>query len=88
VRELDAQVGEIKRMFVRPAWRRKGIARMILSELERHARKRGYQRLRLETAAGQPEAIALYGSSAYARIPSFGEYIGNPASICFEKRLR
>jgi len=36
---------------------------------------------------GQPEAIGLYRSAGYVDIPSFGEYIGNPASMCFEKRL-
>jgi putative acetyltransferase len=88
VRQLTLDVGEIKRMYVRPAWRRRGIARMLLAELERHARNKGYVLLRLETASGQPEAIALYQSAGYVAIPPFGEYVGNPVSVCFDKGLR
>jgi len=87
VRELEPAVGEVKRMFVQPAWRRHGVAREILAALEAHAEKCGYVALRLETASGQSEAISLYRSAGYVDIPLFGEYIGNPASICFEKRL-
>jgi len=87
VRELEPGVGEIKRMFVQPAWRRRGLARQLLAALEAHARKLGYVALRLETALGQPEAIGLYRSAGYVDIPPFGEYVGNPVSVCFEKRL-
>jgi putative acetyltransferase len=55
--------------------------------LEAHAGKLGYVALRVETGLGQPEAIGLYRSAGYVDIPPFGEYIGNPASVCFEKRL-
>jgi GNAT superfamily N-acetyltransferase len=86
-RELEPSIGEVKRMFVRPAWRRRGVARQILAALEIHARKCGYVALRLETGSGQPEAISLYRAAGYVDIPPFGEYTGNPASLCFEKRL-
>jgi putative acetyltransferase len=55
--------------------------------LEIQARKLGYTALRLETASGQPEAIGLYRSAGYVDIPPFGEYTGNPVSVCLEKRL-
>jgi GNAT superfamily N-acetyltransferase len=87
VRELEPSVGEVKRMFVQPAWRRRGVARQILAALETHARNWGYVALRLETGSGQPEAINLYRAAGYVDTPPFGEYIGNPASVCFEKRL-
>lgn len=87
VRELEPGVGEVKRMFVQPAWRRRGVARQLLAALEAHAGKLGYVALRVETGLGQPEAIGLYRSAGYVDIPPFGEYIGNPASVCFEKRL-
>lgn len=87
VRELEPGVGEIKRMFVQPAWRRRGVARQLLAALEAEARKLGYVALRLETALGQPEAICLYRSAGYVDIPPFGEYMGNAVSVCFEKRL-
>jgi GNAT superfamily N-acetyltransferase len=87
VRELEPGVGEVKRMFVHSAWRRRGVARQLLAALETQARKLGYVALRLETALGQPEAIGLYRSAGYIGIPPFGEYLGNPASVCFEKLL-
>ena len=87
VRELEASVGEVKRMFVQPSWRRRGVARQILAALETDARECGYVALRLETGSGQPEAIGFYQAAGYVHIPPFGEYVGNPASVCFEKRL-
>jgi ribosomal protein S18 acetylase RimI-like enzyme len=63
------------------------VARQILAALETYARQCGYVALRLETASGQPEAIGLYQAAGYVGIPPFGEYVGNPASMCFEKRL-
>jgi GNAT superfamily N-acetyltransferase len=74
-------------MFVQPAWRGRGVARQLLAALESEARNLGYVTLRLETALGQPEAIGLYQSAGYVDTPPFGEYIGNPVSVCFEKRL-
>jgi GNAT superfamily N-acetyltransferase len=87
VRELDPLVGEIKRMFVRPGHRGRGIARRVLSALEAHAAALGYTTLRLETGDRQPEALGLYKSAGYRAIIPFGEYVGNPFSRCFEKRL-
>ena len=87
VRELEPGVGEVKRMFVVDEWRGRGVARQILSALESRARERGYVTLRIETGKGQPEAISLYRSAGYADIPPFGDYVGNPVSVCFEKRL-
>lgn len=86
VRTLAAELGEVKRMYVVPAARRRGIARRILSELEQVARDLGHVRVRLDTNAVQPEAVALYHACGYAEIP---DYNGNPfATHWFEKRLR
>ena len=87
VRELEPGVGEVKRMFVAPEWRGRGIARRILEALEAEARARDMVAIRIETGSGQPEAISLYRSAGYADIPPFGDYVGNPVSVCFEKRL-
>jgi putative acetyltransferase len=87
VRELESGVGEVKRMFVLPAWRQRGVARQILAALEVQARNLNYATLRLETGSGQPEAISLYQSAGYVAIPPYGEYAGNSVSRCFEKRL-
>ena len=87
LRRLDPDVGEIKRMFVVPEFRGRGIARRILAALESEARRAGHSRVRLETGTRQPEAIALYRSAGYAEIPAFGEYVGNHFSVCFEKSM-
>jgi putative acetyltransferase len=88
LRFLAAGVGEIKRMFVLPEFRGKGIARAILSALEARAVELGWDSVRLETGTKQPEAISLYKSAGYAGILSFGEYADNPMSVCFQKALR
>ena len=85
LRRLDEQMGELKRMFVSPEARRRGIARRLLVEVERFARQFGYKIIRLETGTLQPEAQGLYQSLGYHRIPSFGSYVHDPTSICFEK---
>jgi GNAT superfamily N-acetyltransferase len=86
-RRLDESAVEIKRMYVRPSHRGRGLARRILAELESRARAAGAARLVLETGVRQPEAIALYRSEGFTRIEPFGEYIGDALSRCFEKRL-
>jgi GNAT superfamily N-acetyltransferase len=87
VRLLEPGVGEIKRMFVEASFRGRGIAPQILGKLEAAAQEAGCQVLRLETGPRQPEAIKLYESSGYLPIPRFGEYVDDPLSMCFEKRL-
>jgi len=87
VREIDARVGELKRMFVVPERRGQGLSRALLSALEAGARQEGYATLRIETGTRQHEAVALYRSAGYADIAPFGIYAGNPHSVCFEKHL-
>ena len=87
LRPLGEGTIEVKRMFVRREWRGRGIARAVLRHLERRAADLGYRTVRLETGRCQPEAIALYASSGYERIPGYGDYASNPMSVCFEKRL-
>jgi GNAT superfamily N-acetyltransferase len=86
-RWLDERVTEIKRMYVRPSHRGRGLGRLLLAALEARARAGGAERLVLETGVRQPEAIALYRSEGFSRIDAFGEYVGDPLSRCFEKRL-
>ncbi|POY37328.1 GNAT family N-acetyltransferase [Solitalea longa] len=78
---------EVKRMFVKPEFRRKGIASIILNELELWAEELNYPGLVLETGKNQPEAIRLYEKNNFAVIPNYGQYIGVTNSICFEKIL-
>jgi GNAT superfamily N-acetyltransferase len=87
LRRHDDDVVEVKRMFVRAAYRRRGHARALLRALEERARTSGYRRVVLETGLAQPEAIALYTSDGYARIDGFGHYKDAPLSRSFAKDL-
>lgn len=87
LRLREPGVAEVKRMFVRPAARRRGVARAVLAALEARAREIDASRILIETGASQPEAISLYVSSGYVPIPRYGEYVNVPTSRCFEKRL-
>jgi GNAT superfamily N-acetyltransferase len=88
VRPLDGGLAELKRMYVVPSARRRGLARRLLEELEQVARELDVRVLRLETGVNQPESVALYEGAGYAPIAPYGEYIGNTYSLCYEKRLR
>lgn len=84
---LDARTGELKRMYVRPAYRGRGIARQLLAALEELAFQQGHTTVCLETGSYLPAAIGLYRSCGYRPIPVYGEYVHNPYSVCFAKRL-
>lgn len=79
-RRHDPDSAEIKRLFVVPSQRGRGLARLLLDEVERRARERGYRRLVLETGSRQPEAIALYESRGYLPTEPFGRYACSPTS--------
>jgi GNAT superfamily N-acetyltransferase len=80
-------VGEIKRMYTRPAARRSGVARALLVAIEERAVGLGYARLVLETGTRQPEAIRLYESFGYEPVTPYGQYRDHPESRCFGKDL-
>ncbi|MER7752347.1 GNAT family N-acetyltransferase [Kitasatospora sp. NPDC097643] len=84
LRDGDA---ELKRMFVVPAARGRGLARAVLRRLEETAVESGRTRFILETGTEQPEAVALYGSGGYVAIRKFGIYREHPQSICLGKEL-
>ncbi|MGA8847340.1 MAG: GNAT family N-acetyltransferase [Nocardioides sp.] len=81
------RTAEVKRMYVAPGARGRGLARQVLQHLEECAAAAGYEALVLETGVKQPEAIALYESSGYVRVPGFGYYRDSPLSRCFAKRV-
>ncbi len=87
IREYQPDSTEVKRMYVRPEGRGKGIAKKILAELESWAAELGYERCILETGKRQPEAIALYKKSGYHIIENYGPYAGIENSVCFEKQI-
>ena len=87
VRRHEESVGEIKRMYVRSAHRRRGYARALLLAAEDRTRELGYTTLVLETGAPHPEAIALYEGHGYRPIPGFGYYESAPRSRFFRREL-
>jgi putative acetyltransferase len=87
IRKFDDHSMEVKRMYVTPGNRQRGIASMILKELENWTTELGYSKCILETGKNQSEAIAFYTKNGYRRIPNFGAYKDVPNSVCFEKEL-
>jgi GNAT superfamily N-acetyltransferase len=88
VRRLDEAMAEIKRMYVDPSVRGRGVGRTLVEALEREARLVGVTRIVLETGTRLAPAIRLYEAMGYARIPLFGEYLSSPGtSLCFGKSL-
>jgi GNAT superfamily N-acetyltransferase len=80
--------GELKRMYVRPVFRGLGYGKLLLDHLADYARTRGVGVLRLETGVHQAAAIRLYERTGFQRAPPFGNYIEDPLSLFFEKRIR
>ena len=78
---------EMKRVFVDPAARGKGVARLIMEALEREAALLGVTLMQLETGIKQPEAIALYRKFGYIERGPFSAYQPDPLSLFMEKRL-
>ena len=81
--DAAADHGEIKRVYVVPEARGRGLSRLLMSTLVDLARDLGYTYLQLETGDVQPEAIGLYESSGWARVPNYGQYEDDPRSLCF-----
>ena len=79
--------GELKRMFVPPAQRGRGIAKAIITYLEAQAVQRNCLLLRLETGIHQPEAHGLYARAGYERRGPYGDYPDDPLSVFMEKKL-
>ena len=90
LRAVGDGVAEVKRMYVVPAARGRGVSRAVLTSLEESARAGGWTTLRLETGPLQPEAIGLYEGAGYRPIGAFGGYVGDPdaeLSLFFERVL-
>ena len=71
LQRLDAEKAEIRRLFIDESARGRGIGRRLLAELESHARRLGYKRVRLTTGDGQAEALGLFQTAEYQEIPPF-----------------
>jgi putative acetyltransferase len=87
LRRLEVTTGEVKRMYVEPEVRGRGVAKQILDRIESAAAELGIHRLVLETGVHQKDAIALYARAGFRPIPCWGVYAGSPTSICLEKMI-
>ena len=87
LRPLSSGIAEVKRMFVLPGFRGRGISRAVLEELERLSAERGTRPCAWKTGKRQLAAMSLYDSAGYRKIPLYGEYVGGAFSVCYEKRL-
>lgn len=87
IKAFNANTMEVKRMYILPKARGKGLATRILKELEVWAFDLGYKKCILETGKRQPEAIALYTKNGYEIIPNYGQYVGIENSVCFQKHV-
>ncbi len=85
VRFIRDEYAEIKRMYVRPEWRGRGVAQALLRELEHLSQCRAFHLLRLETGIHQPEAVRLYEQMGFSKCAVFGEYAEDGVSLCYEK---
>jgi putative acetyltransferase len=87
IKEYEPGTMEIKRMYVVPHKRGKGVATVILKELENWASELNYKKCVMETGKRQPDAIGLYTKNGYTPIPNYGQYEGVENSVCFGKGL-
>ena len=88
VARYDDVTGEIRRMYVVPGARGRGLSRRVLEALEDEARALGYSLVRLETGNLSAAAIGLYVSAGFGPIERYGPFANDERSLCFEKRLR
>ena len=85
LRPLDGAVGEVKRMFARPATR--GVGAALLAHVEREAAAFGYAQLWLETRRVNLRALAFYRKHGYEEIANYGKYVGRDEAICLGKLI-
>ena len=78
---------ELKRMYIEPGFRRRGLSRVLLAELERTAAAAGHTSLLLNSGDRQPEALALYAREGYSPVPGYGFYADSPEAVFLGKAL-
>ena len=87
IKDFEPGTMEVKRMYVLPEYRNRGIGAQMLFELEQWAKALSCSTCILETGKKQPEAIALYMKHGYSVIPNYGQYAGVDDSVCFAKKI-
>ena len=78
---------EIKRVYVEPAFRRRGLAQLVMAALEDSAARAGHRSVVLNTGLRQPEALELYARLGYRDVPGYGLYATSPDARFLGKEL-
>jgi GNAT superfamily N-acetyltransferase len=86
-RALPSGQAEIKRVYVEPAFRRRGIAQLVVAALEVGAAAAGHAEVVLNTGREQPEALGLYAELGYRPVPGYGTYACAPGAVFLGKAL-
>jgi GNAT superfamily N-acetyltransferase len=86
-RVIEPSLAEVKRVYVVPEHRRRGLAAIVMGALEDTARRAGQRRVVLNTGPEQPEALGLYAALGYRPVPGFGVYACVPDAVFLGKEL-
>ena len=87
IKSYSENIMEIKRMYVVPEQRGRGVASSVLTHLENWAKELGYAETVLETLKNQTHVINMYAQNGYQTIPNYGQYAGVESSICMGKKI-
>ena len=86
-KKYDDENAEVKRVFVKEAYRGQGISYELMKMLEERARKKGFKYFILESGEPLVAAMALYRKIGYKVIPNYGQYVDMEESVCMKKKL-
>lgn len=86
-KEYAEGIAEIKRVFTKEKYRNRGYGKAVMKVLESRAKKKGYQKLILETGEPLKAAMKMYHDSGFHIIKNYGPYADMPESVCMEKNI-
>ncbi len=78
---------EIKRVYVEPSFRRRGLAQRLMAALESSAARAGHRSVVLNSGQEQPEALALYDRLGYRPVRGYGVYACAPDAVFLGREL-